>query len=179
MKISWILSEEIKADTLDMSVVREVAPAWGSWKVWQNYKIDNCVCTDIAEAKNLIGKAFHAVCNFYIMEDHYTEVGSPVGAKIYKGYFKNDNIHNKDDIVALNLAVPTSDIVLMSGFNFSPLTSDDTDREEYYYNVRELIKTHSNVQFVLVDYEYELASWTEELDNLTQDTIHSVKSLLF
>mgnify|MGYP000533455583 CR=1 FL=1 len=95
---------------------------------------------------------------------------------------KNDIVSNKDDIVALNLVAPNNDIVLMSGFNFSPIDKNEPlqmlIREEYYFNVSELMKAHSTVQFVLVDYTHELATWARELPNLTIDGIDSVKSLL-
>lgn len=183
MRVSWVLSEKIPKGTLDMKVVKGVAPSWGSWKTWKEYKTDNCVCTDIAEIRKLIKRAFHAVCNFYIMQDSYAKVGNPPGVKLFNGKFKGNNIDNEDDIVALNLAVPNSDIVLLSGFNFMPILNIDDKikrlaREEYYFNVRELMKTHSTVQFVLVDYTHDLASWAHKLDNLTLDTIDSVTNLL-
>lgn len=182
MKVCWVISEEIKKGTLDANIVKEVAPSWGSWRTWKEHKTDNCICTKISEARDLIKRAFHAVSNLYIKRDHYTKLGNPIGVKLFDGSFQSESIHNKDDIVALNLSVPNYDIVLMSGFNFSPIVTDDEKekvaREEYYYNVRELIKKYNTTQFVLVDYEYELAAWAKELDNLTTDTIDSVKNLL-
>lgn len=183
MRLCWVLSEEIQPGTLDMQIVRSVAPSWGSWKVWKNHKIDNCVCTSTSDARDLIKRAFHAVTNFYVMQDTFTKVGNPVGVKVFNGTFKSDNIDNKDNIVALNLAAPNNDLVLLSGFDFSPISPDATEverlaRDEYYFNVRELIKQHSGTQFVLIDHQGELAQWAKELDNLTLDTLASVESLL-
>jgi len=182
MKLRWVLSEEIP-NNLDISIVQDVAQIWGSWKTWKEYKTNNCICTDTAKAMDLLKHAFHALTNFYIMQDSYTKLGSPQNVKLFNGSFKNNNISNKDDIVALNLATIDADIVLMSGFNFSPLLSSQDDisrmaREEYYFNIRELMKTNSNVQFVLIDYMQELASWAQELENLSFDNMNSVKSLL-
>lgn len=178
MKICWVISEDIPADLLDPKVIKDTTISWGSWKTWKEYKTDNCVCTDTDEAKNLIERAFHAVCTLYIMQESYAKVGNPVGVKLFNGQFKNDGVSNKDDIVTLNLAVPQFDIILMSGFNFSPITEVNSSREEYYFNVRELMKANSTTQFVLVDYSHELASWVGELDNVTQDTIDNVTDLL-
>ena len=182
MRISWVIGQEIPANALDVKVVKEVASSWGSWSTWKQYKTDNCICTNESESKELLRRAFHAVCNFYIMQDSYNRVGSPAGVKLFDGTFKNDSIANKDDIVALNLVAPNNDIVLMSGFDFSPLDVNDPltmiTREEYYFNINELMKTHSTVQFVLVDYTHELAMWAKELPNLSVDDMDSVKSLL-
>ena len=183
MKVCWVISEDIPKGFIDPKIIKDTAPAWGSWKTWKEYKIDNCVCTSTSEVKSLIGRAFHAVCNFYILQESYIKVGSPVGVKLFNGQFKGSHIANKDDLVTLNLVAAYNDIVLMSGFNFSPILNTDdgatqTARKEYYFNIRELMKTHNSTQFVLVDYVYELASWAKELDNLTMDTIDSVRSLL-
>lgn len=176
MRICWVISEEIEADSLDMKIVREVAPSWGSWKTWKEHKTENCISTNLTHTTDLIKRAFHAICNFYIPQDHYTKAGSPMGVKLFDGTFKNNNISNKNDLVALNLATPGNDIVLMSGFNFS--ATEDEGRKEYYFNVCELMKKHSTVQFVLVDYEGNLDTWAEKQENLTLDTIDSVKNLL-
>jgi hypothetical protein len=177
MKVSWVISQDIPDNVLDMNVVKEIAPSWGSWTTWKKYKTDNCICADVSESRNLIKRAFHVVCNFYISQDSYTTVGSPLGVKLYNGRFGPTGLVNKDDIVALNLAAPNNNIVLMSGFNLSPNTIDN-HREEYYYNVKSVIESHPNTQFVLVDYTHELGKWIREVDNLTLDTIESVKSLL-
>jgi len=182
MKVSWVIGQEIPDNALDVSIVNSIAPSWGSWKTWKRYKTDNCICTNTAEADELIRRAFHAVCNFYIMQGSYKPIGSPQGVKLFDGKFTNDTVTNKDDIVVLNLVSPNNDIVLMSGFNFSPLNNNDPlsllIRDEYYYNIIDLMKTHNTVQFVLVDYTHELATWAKDIPNLTLDNITSVMNLL-
>jgi len=182
MKVTWVIGQEIKEHELDIAIVNEVSPSWGSWKTWHDYKTDNCICSNTTDANVLIKQAFHAVCNFYIPQESFVDVGSPQGVKLFDGEFKNATITNKDDIIVLNLVAPTNDIVLMSGFNLSPL--DTTNplhlliRDEYYHNINELIKLHNTVQFVLVDYKYKLADWGTALPNLSIDDITSVKNLL-
>lgn len=183
MKICWVVSEETPSGFLDPQTLKSTAPTWGSWKNWKEYKLENCICSSTADAKNLITRAFHAVCNLYIMQASYIKLGSPIGVRLFNGTFKNDLIANKDDIITLNLVAGNNDIVLMSGFNFSPLLQTEhkiklLSREEYYYNIRELMKTHFSTQFVLVDYVHELASWAKDLDNLSLDNIDNVKLLL-
>lgn len=183
MKVAWILSEDIPKGLLDPITVKNIAASWGSWKTWKEFRTDNCVCHNTTEANNLIKRALHTLCNLFIMQSSYTRVGSPIGVNLFNGEFKSETIANRDDLIALNLVIPQADIVLMSGFNFSPLlNTDDEDirkaREEYYFNVRELIKTNDTTQFVLVDYMHEMASWVGELDNVNLDTVGSVKSLL-
>jgi len=183
MKVCWVISEDVPAGLLDPKVIKDIATSWGSWKTWKEYRPENCICSSTTDAKNLISRAFHAVCTLYIMQESYVKAGNPIGVKIFNGQFKSTTVCNKDDIIALNIAVPQSDIVLMSGFNFSPILNTDdevtrTAREEYYFNVRALIKLNAETQFVLVDYTHELASWARELNNVTLDTIDSVKNLL-
>ena len=173
MRISWVLSEDITADELDANTVSDICPTWGSWKTWKTFKTDNCICTNASEATDLIQRAFHAVCNFYLLKEVYTHVGNPAGVKLFDGNFK-DNVINKDDIVALNLTAPTNDIVLLSGFNFT----DEEARREYNSDIKDLIKTYSSTQFVLVDYKHKLPDWAAELENLTTDSLKSIKNLL-
>ncbi len=181
MKISWVLGQEITED-LDLDLISSIAPSWGSWKTWKKYKTDNCICANADDAEKLIQRAFHALCNFYMMRDDFLHVGRPQGVKLFDGNFKNNTVTNKDDIVTLNLVVPENDIVLMSGFNLSPLDESDPlsllIREEYYFNLNELMKEYENVQFVLVDYKHEMAQWAKDLPNLNVDTIASVRTLL-
>lgn len=183
MNVCWILSEDIPSDLIDPKIIKNTATSWGSWKIARAYAPDNCICSRNTEASPLVQHGFQNTCNLYIPQDSFKVVGSPPNVRLFDGQFNNAAIANKDDIIALNLAVPNSDIVLLAGFNFRPLLNTDDEskriaREEYYFNVRGIMKTNGDTQFVLVDYKHELASWATELDNLTQDTIDNVMSLL-
>lgn len=183
MKLCWILSEDIPADLFDPGELKTIAEAWGSWKIARTYRPDNCICSRNTEASPLIQHGFQNTCNLYIPQESFKSLGNPQNVKLFNGRFKSNTVSNKDDIIALNLAVPNFDLVLLAGFNFHPIlnTDDKANREsrlEYYFNVREIMKTNSQTQFVLVNYKHELASWVDELDNVTLDSIDSVKSLL-
>ena len=174
MKICWVISEEAQVDQQPQGELITIAEAWGSWRTYKEYKTTNCVCSDKSEASKLIKQNFQAISNLYVMQESFLALDCPTGVKVFGGKFGSDNISNKDDIVALNLAVPQYDLILLFGFDFQPTT--DRGRDEYYFNVKELIKSNPTTQFVLVDYAFEMDDW--ELDNLTEDTVESVMSLL-
>jgi hypothetical protein len=183
LRICWIISQDIPNNLIDPVVIKDTGTSWGSWLTHSIYSPDNCICSNTTEAKALIQHSIQDVCTLYIMKESYSHLGKPAGVKLFNGQFKNNLISNKDDIIALNLAVPEADLVLLAGFNFGPLLNTDEKgpreaRLEYYFNVREIIQGHPQTQFVLVEYTGGLASWAQELDNLTEDTVESVKNLL-
>jgi len=183
MNVCWVLSEDIPSDLIDPQIIKDSGESWGSWKIAKTYSPDNCICSKTTEASPLVQYGFQNTCRLYITQDSFKAIGNPPNVKLFGGHFKNTSISNKDDIIAMNLAVPKFDIVLLAGFDFSPLLNTDdktsrVSREEYYFNVREIIKANDTTQFVLVDYKGELASWVSELDNFTLDTVESVKNLL-
>jgi len=183
MEVRWIISEAITSEQISPEIINNTGPSWGSWVTWHKYKTNNCICSDLESASRLVEQSFQNTVNLYISKDSFQNSKNPQGVHVFDGHFVNSSISNKDDIVALNIAVPAADIVLLLGFNFSPLLNTDDEalresRAEYYFNVRTIIVENPETQFVLVEYEYELASWVIELSNVTQDTAANVKSLL-
>lgn len=183
MNVCWIISQDIAPDLLDPKIIKDTGTSWGSWMTHIAYNTDNCICSDAMESNALLQHSFQKTCTLYITKDSYTKLKQPQNVNIFDGQFSNDEIINKDDIIALNLAVPGSDLVLLAGFDFTPLlTTDEKEtrdaRLEYYFNVRAIILAHAETQFVLVECDGDLASWVLELDNVTLDTVESVKSLL-
>lgn len=173
MKVCWVISESVPSD---LEAPIDVATSWGSWKTRDAYNTENCICSNTSEASTLTKLGFQKSCNLYLMQESHIAIGKPAGVRLFNGRFGSDGISNKDDIVALNLAVPQYDLVLLLGFDFSPTT--DAGRDEYYFNVKEIIKTNADTQFVLVDYAHEIDSELIELANITQDTVETVTSLL-
>jgi len=173
MKVCWVISESVPSN---LEAPIDIVTSWGSWKTHEAYKTENCVCSNTSEASTLTKLGFQTSVNLYINQATYLEIERPPKVKLFGGQFGSDGISNKDDIVALNLAVPLYDLVLLFGFDLSPTT--DAGRDEYYFNVKEIIKANPSTQFVLVDYVHELDSDVLELSNVTQDTVESVKSLL-
>jgi len=183
MKTCWLLSQEIPNDFVDREILTSVAPIWGPLTIWKQYQCDNTICYNLKDARDMIKRAFHAVTHFYVPKDFYADLGRPVGVRMFEGEFKDNAISNKEDIIGLNLVAPAHDIVLLVGFNLGPV-SDELDPIEqrflkaYRHNIKTIIQDNPNTQFVLVNYEQELAENFKDLDNLTIDTVDSVVELL-
>ena len=177
MKVNWIIGQETKTTITDSEMMKNIAPIWGSHTTWKQYKTDNSICNDITKAKDLIGKAFHAITNLYVPEDDFVELGRPVGLKLFGGQFKQTDFQYKDDIVALWLASVDADIVLLLGFDLSE-SLDSIARKGYYQGIMHVITENSTTQYVLVDYNMDISTIFDGLDNLTQDSLEAVKQLL-
>jgi len=183
MKTCWVLSQDISTGCIDPKIISDVAPSWGSWSTWREFQIDNVISHDLKKSKELINRAMHAVCNLYVPKHDFIELGRPVGVKLYEGEFKDNVIINKEDLVALNLVAATHDIVLMLGFDVSPVLSDldileQRMKKAYRHNIRTIINDNTQTQFVLVDYLLPLAENFQDLDNLSIDSVESVVNLL-
>lgn len=183
MQIAWALSENIGSDKINPEHLKAVAPIWGPYATWNEYRTDNVICHDNKKAKDLIKRAFHAIFNLYLPKTSYIELGRPVGVKLYEGDFKDPLVDHKEDIVTLNLVASNYEIVLMYGWDLSPV-SDDEDKiiqhrsKAYRHNIATIINDNPKVQFVLVDYEDKLAPNFKELENLSIDSMDAVKELL-
>jgi hypothetical protein len=183
MNVCWVLSQDIPKGFVKYEVLTSVGPIWGPLSKWREYQSDNTVCYDLREAKQMINRAFHAVTHFYVPKDQYIDLGRPVGVRLFEGEFKDNAVANKEDIILMNLVSSSNDIVLMLGFNLSPVSKNLDAIEQrfekaYRHNIKTIIKDNPNTQFVLVNYEDELAENFEDLDNLTIDTVDSVVDLL-
>lgn len=184
MKISWVLgnltefSPEIKIETL-----KNIGPFWGSWKTWRSCLTDNVICHDLDRASALLARNFQQNCNFYIPNNIYSTLNRPDQVKLYNGDFVDLELDNKEDIVALHLAAAQSDIVLMAGFDLSPVekTLDRlaTHKSTNYKNlVKHAIMGNAQTQWVLLDHSVELDKDIKSLLNLTTDTLTNSAKLL-
>ena len=183
MKTCWVLSQDIGSGAVDPVALSNVAETWSTVDCWREYQTDNVVCHDLKQAINLVRRAFHAVTTLYVPREHFNELGRPIGVKLYEGEFKDNAVDNKEDIVMLNLVSPVNDIVLLYGFDLSPVGKSIDPLEQrfkkaYRHNVATIIKSNPDVQYVLVDYELELADNIKGLDNLTIDSLDAVLDLL-
>jgi hypothetical protein len=156
---------------------------WGSWKTWRAYNTDNVICHDMNKAQELIKRAFHATCNFYIPNSAYVSLGRPQGVRLYEGDFMGNNVVNQDEIVAMNLAASISDVVLLLGFDFSetpplPDKLEDVKATHYRGLVHQAIKSKPDVQWILVDHKNEIRSELASLSNLGKDTFDNVLAIL-
>ena len=183
MKINWVLSASyILPAEIDIDAIKNIGPTWGSYKSWRSCNTDNVVCNDLSKSRELLKRAFQAVCNFYVPRHFYQDLGRPVGIKLYDGEFKEE-CQDIEDIVAMHLAANQSDIVLLAGFDFSsPIVPEDRFEQHQLKNrmglMRGIIATTPQTQWVLVDHDKDLDKAYKNLPNLTCDVMANVLKLL-
>lgn len=176
MKISWVIAEGYQFDpTVNVDTVKDIGSIWGSWTTWRGCGTDNVICNNKPKASQLIDQQFQNGCNFYVPDSLWAELNNPVRVQRYGGSFEHDMAHT-DDIVALHLACNQSDIILMLGFDLTPIT-DPKDRH-YYGHALSVIKQHPDTQWVLVDHATNLDKNFQDLPNLTCDNLENVLQLL-
>ena len=183
MKTCWVLSQNTPNGAVDPQVFSNVTETWSDVGQWREYQTDNVVCHDLAQGINLIRRAFHAVTTLYVPRANYNELGRPVGVKLYEGEFSDHAVANKEDIIMMNLVSTSNDIVLMYGFNLAPVSNEIDILEQrfekaYRHNIKSIIESNPDVQYVLVDYNHKLAENLKKLDNLTTDNLDAVLELL-
>ena len=183
MNINWILANDYVPDpTIDLDQLKTCGALWGGWQTWRASGTDNVICHDTAKARDLIQRAFHAVCNFYVPSSAYAMLDRPQGVRLYEGEFVHD-LDDHEEIVALHLTAGISDIVLLLGFDLAEadLPTDRLQRHRalnYRNLVRQAIKDNPNTQWVLVDHARAIGKDFVELENLTQDTLDNVIATL-
>jgi hypothetical protein len=182
VKISWVVAADHSLDpTVDVEQIKSVGPIWGSWRTWRSCGTDNVICHEQQKGRELLDRAFQAVCNFYIPRNLYEPLSRPVGVRLYDGDFDRELDHI-EDIVALHLAGASSDIVLIVGFNWM-LPEDITDRFERHKItnrhglMRSVILSRAQTQWVAIDCANMDKSY-QNLPNLTCDTMQNALQLL-
>jgi hypothetical protein len=183
MRVSWVFAVGYTLDpAIDPESIKSVGPSWGSWQTWRGCNTDNVICDQRAKAKELIDRAFQAVCNFHIRKSYYAELGRPVGVKLYEGDF-DLACENIEDIVAMHLAKEQSDIIILAGFNLAEVTAPKDPLERHKKANRHgliySILAHSDaVQWVVIDHAADLDQSYQNLANLTCDKMDNVLKLL-
>lgn len=184
MKISWVFAQGYSLDpTIDVNKIKDVGPTWGGWQTWRSCGTDNVICHDLSKARELVARAFHGVCNFYVPKKNYEALSRPVGIKLYEGEFVQETLAIQD-IIALHLAAQNSDIVLMMGFDLSTPILPEDDRFEkhrilnHHGLIRSVIANNPTVQWVAIDHPKELDPAYKSITNLTCDKMENVIQLL-
>ena len=183
MRVNWVFATGYNLDpTVNIEQLKSCGPTWGSWGTWRGCGTDNVICHDQPKLQQLLQRNFQANCNFYMPNNLYGDLGRPQGVRIYNGEYLAE-LDNIEDVVALHLVAPISDIVLLAGFNLAKLIPVE-DRFElhklrnYHGLVRSTIATSPTVQWVVVDHPAELDKAYRELDNITCDTMENVLQLI-
>jgi hypothetical protein len=183
MLVNWVFADTHQLDpVVEPERLKSIGPTWGSWRTWRSCNTDNVICHDLPKATDLIGRAFQAVCNFYVPKNYYQDLGRPMGVKLYDGEFAFE-IDHVEDIVAMHLVSDISDIVLLVGFDLGsiPTVSDkveETKLRHYHGMIRSKINNTPEVQWVLVDHPEKLDKIYQDLPNLTCDTMENALKLL-
>lgn len=182
MKLGWALSENIGKNVTKIDQLQEVAPTWGSCSIYNNYNIDNIICCDIKQSERLIQHNVQNKVNFYMQHDNFSALGNPPNVKTFQGAFKDPNINFKDDIVVLNVVTNMYDIILLLGFKFTKPSPKAEKLEEhkqlaYLHNVKTIIESNQDKQFVLVNYRGKLSKDFDSMENLSRDSLANVLEL--
>lgn len=184
MNINWVLADNAVIDPMmDLKLMRDAGSFWGSWKTWRAYNTDNVICHDRKKAGDLIKRAFHATCNFYIPNSVYAQLDRPMGVRLYEGDFLGHDVDNQDELVAMNLAATVCDIVLLIGFDWTTKEPkadklDEVKARNYRGLVLQAVKSKPEVQWVVVDHPGDLPKELTELDNISTDSLDNVLKLL-
>lgn len=182
MKISWVIAADYRMDpTVDINQLKSVGPIWGSWQTWRACSTDNVVCHDQKKCRELLDRAFQAVCNFYAPKSLYETLARPVGVRLYDGEFEHE-LDNIEDVIAMHLAASDSDIVLLLGFDLlMPQNVTDRFAQHKLVNrhglIRGAISGMPNTQWVAVDTQ-SLDKSYQTVPNLTCDSLENVLKLL-
>ena len=184
MNINWVYASDYQLDpVVDVDRIKTIGPSWGSWRTWRSCSTDNVICHDLGKSRELLQRAFQAVCNFYVPKKYYESLSRPIGIKLYDGDFdlETDNI---EDIIALHLAAQSSDIILLLGFDLKTPILPDDDRFAWHKIlnrhglIRSVINNNPNTQWVAVDHTNDLDLAYQTLTNLTCDQMENVIQLL-
>jgi hypothetical protein len=183
MKIGWALSEQIGKKVTDINTLKDVAPTWGSCSIYNDYSVDNIICNDIKQVERLIQHNVQNDVNFYMPQEDFSTLGNPPNIKTFQGSFDDTNINFKDDIVTLNIVTNMYDIILLLGFKFTKPKPKAEKLEQhkqlaYLHNIKTIIESNEDKQFVLVNYKGKLSKEFDDIENLSRDSLINVLELV-
>lgn len=171
MKCAWVISEAVDlSPTKIYRNLKDIAPIWGSWSTWREFNTDNCICTDIRKAEELLQKAFQGVTHLHIPKQYYEDLHAPLGVKLFEGKPQAD-MPRQDDIAAISICSQRYDIVLLLGFD---LSSDDN----YARQLSTIISGNPQCQFVAIDAVKQISDDYISCANFTSDEYNNVLQLL-
>jgi hypothetical protein len=183
MKVTWIVAAGYSPDKpIDSESLKKIGPIWGSHRTWRDYNTDNVVCHDLDRGRQLIVRAFQAVCNLYLPKKHFADLGRPLGVRLYDGDF-DQPVDDIEDIISMHLASQNSDICLLVGFDLAlPESIEDRYQAHVIKNrhgmIRSVIAATPNVQWAVIDHSGNLDKSYQKLPNLTRDTMENALKLL-
>lgn len=181
MRSCWIVADDFVSPHIEPQTLKDVAPVWGSWKTWRAWNTDNVLCHDENKSRELIQRAFQAVCNFYVPKKQYAELGRPLKVNLYEGDFPGE-MDRPEEIVAMHLVAENNDLVLLLGYNLTEITETDKYLKHkalnYQNAFRATVNTYPDTQWVLIDHPGDLAKSFQTIPNITCDNFDNVLKLL-
>jgi hypothetical protein len=133
------------------------------------------------KAADLVKRQFQNSCNFYLPNSVHASLDRPEGVRLYEGDFVHD-VDRQEEIVALHLSASTSAIVLLLGFDLTPLTANpdqlQAHQAQHHRNLlRQAMVNYNQVQWVVVDHPGNLDPKLANLDNILLDTMQTVLTM--
>ena len=177
MNINWVVGDLANLSGLEVPGIKNIGSLWGSWRTWKNCNTDNVICHNHDQARTLIQTDFADKCNFYVPESLYKTLDNPVGIRTYAGEFSHP-ITNTEEIVAMLLASSVSDIVLLTGFDWSSVRSEVSEAQRHYDGMIYHIIGSSKAQWVHIDAPKDTRQDLSKFANYTTDTLTNVFGLL-
>lgn len=171
MRVAWIISESLQLlPTKVYGRLQDIAPTWGSWSTWREFKTDNCTCSEIRKSRELLSRAFQGAANFYLPKVYCEELGEPLGVKWFEGLPRTD-VEYQDDVIAVSIASQQYDLILLLGFDLEQPVS-------YSDQIYTIVSGNTNCQFVQIDAVKTAPERYQILTNFTCDTYENVLQLL-
>lgn len=181
VRTSWIIADGFSNASIESADLGNIGSTWGSWKTWRAWSTHNVLCADSAKARDLVGRAFQAVCNLYIHKNIYADIGRPTGVKLFDGEFPAE-FECVEEIIAMHLIAEQNDLVLLLGYDLSDASQEDAyekhKRKNYLAAFASSARMYPDTQWVLVDHKLDLAENISSLENITCDTYDNVLQLL-
>lgn len=173
MNINWVVADATDLDpSISIDQLKEIGSIWGGWRTWRGCQTDNVICHNGAQAQKLVEKNFHAQCNFYVSNSLHMILDLPTNVHVYEGNLTHD-IEHPDELVAMYLAATVSDIVLLLGFDWTGINSDQREID-YRGLVAATMANNPETQWVLLDQTGPVRTELIKLPNFTQDTLPNV-----
>lgn len=173
MNINWVVADNTELDpTFDLDHLKQIGSVWGGWQSWRTCQTDNVICHNAVQAQKLIDSNFHTRCNFYVPNSLHTILELPPNVHAYEGALTHD-VDHPDELVAMYLAASVSDIVLLLGFDWTSINSDQKEID-YRGLVAAIMVNNPTTQWVLLDQTETDRVELTKLPNFTQDTLPNV-----
>lgn len=183
MKTNWVVADAVVIPPdVEISVLKDIAAIWGSWRTWRGCSTDNVICNEAGQARDLLKRRMNEMCNMHVPAAIYAELDRPRSVKIYQGQFTFE-IDCKEELIAMQLAAAQSDIVLLLGFDWTekPISTDRLTAHRalnYQRFVKDVISSNPLVQWILVDHPGMVLKELTQFENLTYSSLEEVIELL-